>query len=274
MSKPKLALYWAASCGRLRNRRARRGGKDPRRGRFLRHRLLAVRHGLQVQGRGSHGGRQHRSVPFQRRHPHQRERGDGAPAAAQGQGAGGLRFLRPRGLHPGPGQPHHPRGDPGLGLSSLAQHRQPERRPPAAASARAGGRARDPGVLRGSANAGAGRPGGLLRARLPAPAAPDRQRAHRHHDRRAPAAARLGHRGGRETCCDECGRKREEKRVKRFYRPWEIVADPNQCLLDQGIICLGPATAQRLRRAAASRPTCPAAAATGRRPTSWTRAPR
>ncbi|MGB9604334.1 MAG: oxidoreductase [Bryobacteraceae bacterium] len=47
---------------------------------------------------------------------------------------------------------------------------------------------------------------------------------------------------GAKTCCDECGRKREEKRVKRFYRPWEIVADPNQCLLDQGIICLGPAT--------------------------------
>ena len=47
---------------------------------------------------------------------------------------------------------------------------------------------------------------------------------------------------GEKTCCDECGRKREEKRVKRFYRPWEIVPDPNQCLLDQGIICLGPAT--------------------------------
>jgi F420-non-reducing hydrogenase small subunit len=47
---------------------------------------------------------------------------------------------------------------------------------------------------------------------------------------------------GEKTCCDECGRKREEKRIKRFYRPWEIVPDPNQCLLDQGIICLGPAT--------------------------------
>ncbi len=47
---------------------------------------------------------------------------------------------------------------------------------------------------------------------------------------------------GEKTCCDECGRTRQEKRVKRFYRPWEIVADPNQCLLDQGIICLGPAT--------------------------------
>jgi F420-non-reducing hydrogenase small subunit len=47
---------------------------------------------------------------------------------------------------------------------------------------------------------------------------------------------------GEKACCDECGRKREEKRIKRFYRPWEIVPDPDQCLLDQGILCLGPAT--------------------------------
>jgi len=47
---------------------------------------------------------------------------------------------------------------------------------------------------------------------------------------------------GEKTCCDECGRKREEKRIKRFFRPWEIVPNPEQCLLDQGIICLGPAT--------------------------------
>ncbi len=47
---------------------------------------------------------------------------------------------------------------------------------------------------------------------------------------------------GDKTCCDECGRTRQEKRVKRFYRPWELVPDPDQCLLDQGIICLGPAT--------------------------------
>lgn len=47
---------------------------------------------------------------------------------------------------------------------------------------------------------------------------------------------------GEKTCCEECGRTRQEKRIKRFYRPWEIVSDPAQCLLDQGIICLGPAT--------------------------------
>ncbi len=47
---------------------------------------------------------------------------------------------------------------------------------------------------------------------------------------------------GEKTCCDECGRERKEKRLKRFYRPWEIVPQPNECLLDQGLICLGPAT--------------------------------
>jgi F420-non-reducing hydrogenase small subunit len=47
---------------------------------------------------------------------------------------------------------------------------------------------------------------------------------------------------GQNTCCDECPRKREEKRIKKFFRPHEIIADPDKCLLDQGILCLGPAT--------------------------------
>jgi F420-non-reducing hydrogenase small subunit len=55
-----------------------------------------------------------------------------------------------------------------------------------------------------------------------------------------PPGAVLG--AGDKTCCDECGRTRNEKRLKRFYRPWEIETDPGQCLLDQGLICLGPAT--------------------------------
>ncbi len=47
---------------------------------------------------------------------------------------------------------------------------------------------------------------------------------------------------GDKTCCEECGRSRQEKRLKKFYRPWEIEPKPDECLLDQGIICLGPAT--------------------------------
>ena len=45
-----------------------------------------------------------------------------------------------------------------------------------------------------------------------------------------------------KTVCDECEREREEKRITRFYRPHEIIPDPDRCLLDQGIICAGPAT--------------------------------
>ncbi len=45
-----------------------------------------------------------------------------------------------------------------------------------------------------------------------------------------------------KTCCDDCDRIKEEKKVKKFYRPHEIVTDPKKCLLEQGIICCGPAT--------------------------------
>jgi F420-non-reducing hydrogenase small subunit len=55
-----------------------------------------------------------------------------------------------------------------------------------------------------------------------------------------PKGAFLG--AGDKTCCDECPRERKEKKIKKFYRPQEIVPDPNECLLDQGILCMGPAT--------------------------------
>ncbi len=47
---------------------------------------------------------------------------------------------------------------------------------------------------------------------------------------------------GDKTCCEECLREREEKKIDRFYRPHEIIADPDKCLLDQGVFCMGPAT--------------------------------
>jgi F420-non-reducing hydrogenase small subunit len=45
-----------------------------------------------------------------------------------------------------------------------------------------------------------------------------------------------------KTVCDECKHHREEKRIVKFYRPHEIIPDPDRCLFDQGIICAGPAT--------------------------------
>lgn len=45
-----------------------------------------------------------------------------------------------------------------------------------------------------------------------------------------------------KTVCDECKHVREEKRIKKFYRYHEIIADSTKCLFDQGIICAGPAT--------------------------------
>jgi len=45
------------------------------------------------------------------------------------------------------------------------------------------------------------------------------------------------------TVCDQCPRTREGKiRVERFYRVHEIIPDPERCLLEQGILCAGPAT--------------------------------
>ena len=42
--------------------------------------------------------------------------------------------------------------------------------------------------------------------------------------------------------CDECKLVREEKKIKKFFRPHEIIPEPGRCLLEQGIICCGPAT--------------------------------
>jgi F420-non-reducing hydrogenase small subunit len=45
-----------------------------------------------------------------------------------------------------------------------------------------------------------------------------------------------------KACCDECKRQRNIKKIKGFIRPFEKVLDPELCLLEQGVVCLGPAT--------------------------------
>jgi F420-non-reducing hydrogenase small subunit len=48
--------------------------------------------------------------------------------------------------------------------------------------------------------------------------------------------------GVNTTVCDECPRKRNEKKIKKFHRTWEIIPDEQTCLLEQGLICCGVAT--------------------------------
>lgn len=49
--------------------------------------------------------------------------------------------------------------------------------------------------------------------------------------------------GVTEKClCDECPREKEYKRITTIYEPYQVNIDPKKCLMDQGILCLGPAT--------------------------------
>jgi len=45
-----------------------------------------------------------------------------------------------------------------------------------------------------------------------------------------------------KAVCDECPRKRDNKKIGAIYRVYEKVPEPERCLMEQGIICLGMAT--------------------------------
>ncbi len=48
---------------------------------------------------------------------------------------------------------------------------------------------------------------------------------------------------GNSTVCEACGRKRNVKKISRFVRIHELdEIDPEICLLEQGVLCNGPAT--------------------------------
>jgi len=45
-----------------------------------------------------------------------------------------------------------------------------------------------------------------------------------------------------KSVCDECKREKKEKGISRIYRVHEITLDPEKCFLEQGVLCMGPAT--------------------------------
>lgn len=56
-----------------------------------------------------------------------------------------------------------------------------------------------------------------------------------------PAGSTIG--AGDTTCCDECPRRRGIKQIRAFRRLQDLASlDPDLCLLEQGIVCSGPAT--------------------------------
>jgi F420-non-reducing hydrogenase small subunit len=44
------------------------------------------------------------------------------------------------------------------------------------------------------------------------------------------------------TVCDDCERTKDEKKLKKFHRPWQVLQDPEKCLLEQGVVCAGSVT--------------------------------
>ncbi len=48
--------------------------------------------------------------------------------------------------------------------------------------------------------------------------------------------------GRASTVCDECARTRAEKRITKLVRTWQIKPDEDTCLLEQGLVCAGIAT--------------------------------
>jgi F420-non-reducing hydrogenase small subunit len=45
-----------------------------------------------------------------------------------------------------------------------------------------------------------------------------------------------------KSLCHECKRVRTDRKISKIVRSYQTIPDPQKCLLEQGIICMGPAT--------------------------------
>jgi F420-non-reducing hydrogenase small subunit len=45
-----------------------------------------------------------------------------------------------------------------------------------------------------------------------------------------------------KSLCDECKRVKNDRKITKIVRSYQTIADNEKCLLEQGIICMGPAT--------------------------------
>jgi F420-non-reducing hydrogenase small subunit len=45
-----------------------------------------------------------------------------------------------------------------------------------------------------------------------------------------------------KSVCDTCAREKRQVRISGFKRPHEALPEPGWCLLEQGFLCMGPAT--------------------------------
>ena len=240
--KGKLAIYWAASCGGCEISIL-----------AIDEKILNVAEAFdivmwpcatdgKVRDVEKMPDQEHRRLPVQRRHPHQRAGIHGPTDAAEIEGPGGLRLLRQRGLHPRAGEHEQPQevfdtvykeGSSTVPVNPQDVRPQPETKVPE-------GTLHLPifydtlKTLDQTVDVDYYLPGcppeaeniwtaivAILEGKLP------------------PKGSVIGL---NTTVCDECPRKRNEKKIKKFYRTWQMIPDEETCLLEQGLLCCGIAT--------------------------------